>query len=105
MCIRDSIYTGELITAHTAYELGLCEYVAEAGKATEKALEIARIICSKGPLGTTTAKKCITYAQSHDLKDALNYENEMTSALFDTEDAKEGITAFLEKRKPEFKNR
>ena len=99
------IYTGELLTAQSAYELGICEYVSEEGKVLEKALEVAQIISSKGPLGVAAAKKCIVYAQTHDLADGLNYENETTSALFDTEDRKEGIAAFFEKRRPEFKNK
>ena len=99
------IYTGELLTAQSAYELGICEYVAEEGKVLEKALEVAQVISTKGPLGVAAAKKCITYAPLNELKDGLVFENETNSALFDTEDRKEGIAAFFEKRKPEFCNR
>ena len=98
------IFTGEMLSAQSAYELGICEYIADEGKVLEKALEIAQIISTKGPLGVATAKKCIGYAQLHDLLDGLDYENRSNSALFDTEDRREGIAAFFEKRKPEFKN-
>lgn len=98
------IYTGELLSAATAFDLGICEYISEEGKVFEKAMEIAQIICTKGPLGVACAKDCIEYAALHELTDGLEYENRAVSALFATEDKKEGIAAFFEKRKPEFKN-
>ena len=96
------IYTGELLSAASAYELGICEYVAEEGHVLEKAMEVARTICTKGPLGVAAAKKSIVFARSHGLLESLEFENEGTSALFDTEDRMEGINAFFEKRKPQF---
>ena len=99
------IYTGEMLSAQSALDLGICEYVAEEGKAAEKAMEVARVICTKGPKGVATAKKSIVFAASHYLLPALEYENRINSELFDTEDRAEGINAFFEKRKPEFKNR
>ena len=96
------IYTGELLSAASAYELGICEYVAEEGKVLEKALEVAQTICTKGPLGVATAKKSIVFAGSHGLLESLAFENEENSKLFDTEDRMEGINAFFEKRKAQF---
>lgn len=98
------IFTGERITADEAYQLGLCEYTAEAGKATEKAIEVAQIICESGPLAISTEKKSIVFSSEHGLMDSLEYGNEKNSALFETEDHLEGIQAFFEKRKPVFKN-
>ena len=99
------IYTGELLSARSAYDLGICEYIAEKGKATQKAMEVARVIATKGPLGVAAAKRCIDYADEHDLVDGLEFENQTTSALFDTEDRAEGIAAFFEKRPAVFKNK
>jgi len=99
------IYTGELLSAQSAYELGICEYVAEKGCATQKALEVANVIAGKGPLGVAAAKRCIDYADEHDLADGLEFENQTNSALFDTEDRAEGIAAFFEKRRPVFKKK
>ena len=99
------IYTGELLNAEEALKLGICEYVSEEGKATEKAMEIAQKICKKGPKGVACAKKCIEYAQTHSLAEGLEYENKTNSELFTTEDRKEGIAAFFEKRKPVFTNK
>ena len=99
------IYTGEVLTAQSALELGICEYVADEGRALEKALEVAEKIVSKGPKGVAAAKKCIEYAADHPLADGLVYENKTISALFDTEDKAEGIAAFFEKRTPQFRNK
>ena len=71
----------------------------------EKAMEVAQIIASKGPKGVATAKKCIEFATTHDLAEGLVYENEVNSDLFSTEDKKEGVAAFFEKRKPVFRNK
>ena len=102
---RRIIFTGELLTAESARELGICEYVAEEGHVLEKALEVARTIASKAPMGVATAKKCIEFAATHDLAEGLVYENEVNSDLFSTEDKKEGVAAFFEKRKPVFRNK
>ena len=99
------IYTGELLSAQSAYELGICEYVAEEGKVLEKAMEVAQLICTKGPKGVATAKRCIEFAGGHSLAEGLVFENETNSELFETKDREEGINAFFEKRKPEFENR
>lgn len=98
------IYTGEIIGSAEAYRLGICEYLAE-DSCFEKAMEVARIICTKGPLGVSAGKRCIDFACFHSLEEGLKYENEQVSDLFETADEKEGIAAFFEKRKPEFKNR
>lgn len=98
------IYTGEMVPAAEALALGICEYVAEEGKVTEKAMEVAQKICTKGPLAVAVAKKCIDYATENPLLAGLKFENETNSALFESEDRIEGITAMFEKRKAEFKN-
>lgn len=99
------IYTGEMLSAQSAYDLGICEYISEDGMVFEKAMEVAQLICTKGPKGVACAKKCIEYAAEHDLVDGLEYENRSVSDLFKTEDKQEGIAAFFEKRKPVFKNK
>ena len=99
------IYTGEMLNAQAAYDLGICEYVSEEGQVFEKAMEVAQTICTKGPRGVACAKKCIDFSAENGLVESLEYENHNTSDLFNTEDSREGINAFFEKRKPEFKNR
>ncbi len=99
------IYTGELVPAQEALALGVCEYVAEEGQSLAKAMEVAQTICSKAPIAVAECKKCIDYADEHDLLSGLKFENEHNSSLFETEDRIEGISAMFEKRKAEFKNR
>lgn len=99
------IFTGERLSAEGAYYLGLCEYLAAAGHATEMAVDVAKTICKSGPKAISTEKKSIMFSSEHGLMDSLEYGNEKNSALFETEDHLEGINAFFEKREPVFHNR
>jgi enoyl-CoA hydratase/carnithine racemase len=99
------ILTGEEMTAEEAYRLGLVQFLTEPGKQFDKALEVARRIASVAPLGVQGALKHsrITYLKGEDaVKDVL-WED--TSAIMKSEDMKEGVQSFLERRPAVFKGK
>ena len=101
----EMIWTGTPIGAEEALNIGLVSYVTEAGAALDKAKELAKTIAGKGQVAVKTAKKAVNYGLNTNIKTGIQYEIALFSGLFDTEDQKEGMSAFLEKRKPEFKNK
>lgn len=99
------VLTGEMIDAEEALRVGLVEEIVDEDKLMERAKEIARKILKKPPLTVKLAKRALNASRSMSLPDGLRYELSLFSILFSTEDAKEGMRAFLEKRKPEFRGR
>lgn len=99
---RELILTGDPIDAAEAKAIGLVERVAPAGKSVEEAKKIARRIMLRGPLAVANAKKSINEGLDLPLKEGLKREAQLFMELLKTEDVKEGISAFFEKRKPEF---
>lgn len=97
------IYTGSTLTATEALSQGLVNRVVPYDSLLEEAEVIADRINKKGPLAVRMAKKAINQGCELPLDEGLNLENQLWARLCDTEDKKEGISAFLEKRKPEFK--
>lgn len=97
--------TADMIDAQTALNLGLVNYV-EADKTTalEKAKSILQKIATKGPVAVAKVIEC-TNAYYKDGVDGFEYEVNAFASLFHTEDVKEGVSAFLEKRKPAFKGK
>lgn len=100
------ILCGERITADKALQIGLVEEVVATGQGLDKALELAEMACKQSPSSIARCKTLVMSARdgrSHD--DGWRMERELFIELFSTEDQKEGVNAFLEKRKPEWKNR
>jgi len=103
---KQLIFTAMTLTAEEAYRLGICEYLTGEGDATAFALNLANDICRNSPLAVLLDKKCINYVSNdNSLSDGLEYETYIGSDAFMTEDLREGISAFLEKRAPVFQNR
>uniref|UniRef100_A0A0D9VJ11 Fungal lipase-type domain-containing protein n=2 Tax=Leersia perrieri TaxID=77586 RepID=A0A0D9VJ11_9ORYZ len=98
---KELIFSGRRCDASEAVMMGLANYCVPAGEAYEKALEVAREITQKGPLGIRMAKKAIDQGmQAADMPSALAVEGECYEQLLHTEDRLEGLAAFAEKRKP-----
>ncbi|PXX92418.1 enoyl-CoA hydratase [Marinobacter vulgaris] len=100
------ILCGERIKADKALSIGLVEEVVPSGSALDKALELAQMASKQSPSSVARCKTLVMSARdgrSHD--DGWRMERELFVDLFRTEDQREGVNAFLEKRTPEWKNR
>ena len=102
---KDLILTGRVVDAEEALRIGLVNGVFEPGELMEKTLEVARTIASKGPLAVAAAKAAINQALQGDHAENLEAEADEFGELFASQDAKEGMTAFVEKRAPNFSGR
>ncbi|WP_458412108.1 enoyl-CoA hydratase/isomerase family protein [Schinkia sp. CFF1] len=98
---KQIIYSGEFFTAEDAYRFGLVEEITE-GPALDKATEWAEKITRRGPLAVAHAKNAITTGIDLPLQAGLELEARLFGELCDTADKNEGVTAFLEKRQPNF---
>jgi enoyl-CoA hydratase len=99
------VLTGEMIDANEALRIGLVDEVVPHEKLMERAIELAEKIAEKPPIAVKYAKKALNAAFNMSLRDGLKYELSMFSLLFATEDAREGMKAFLEKRRAEFRGK
>ncbi|UWF68740.1 MULTISPECIES: enoyl-CoA hydratase [unclassified Brucella] len=97
--------TGEMLPATEAEKYGLVSRLSEEGEALEEALKLARKIALMPALATEQIKEAVMYGEDAPLETALRLERKAFQLLFDTEDKREGIDAFLTKRKPAFKGR
>lgn len=99
------LFTGELINAEEAYRIGLVEGIAEDGSVLEETLALAEMICANGPLAIRAVKEAVYRGLDLPLGAALVQDNLLAFRNRQTEDAKEGPKAFLERRRPEYKAR
>ena len=102
---KELILTARPFSAAEALEWGVLNHVCEPGKLIEEALATAQAIATNAPLSVRQAKKSIHYGLQMDLLSGYRFEIEAYNRLVDTEDRKEGVKAFNEKRKPTFKGR
>jgi len=101
----EMILTGEPIDAREAHRLGLVARVVPNELVVEDALTLAAKIATKSPLALRLAKEAVNAAYEMSLTDALAHERRLFYLLFGSEDQKEGMAAFLEKRDPDFTGR
>ena len=99
---KDLILTGRVVDADEALRIGLVNGVFEPAELMDRTLEAARTIASKGPLAISAAKAAINHALQGDHVENLEAEADAFGDLFSSEDAREGMTAFVEKREPRF---
>ncbi|ARY14009.1 MULTISPECIES: enoyl-CoA hydratase [Brucella] len=97
--------TGEMLPTTEAEKYGLVSRLSEEGEALEEALKLARKIALMSALAAEQIKEAVMYGEDAPLETALRLERKAFQLLFDTEDKREGIDAFLTKRKPAFKGR
>ncbi|MER1955085.1 short-chain-enoyl-CoA hydratase [Desemzia incerta] len=102
---KELIYTAKTINANEAMSIGLLNQLVEAGDLIAEAEKMAQAIMKQSPLAVEASKKAINRGYEMDLVHGLEMEAEMFGALFATEDQKEGMTAFTEKRKAAFKRK
>ena len=101
----EMILTGRSISAEEAHRIGLVNKVVPVESLMEEARRMASEIASKPPLSVRAAKEAILRAQDTALEVGLEFERRAFYLLFATKDGKEGMNAFLEKRKPAFKGK
>jgi enoyl-CoA hydratase len=99
----EMILTGRRLTAAEALHAGLVNAVCAQDELLPKAIEMARTIAANAPLAVAASKRAIHLSPNVDLTTGLAYEAQTFALLFDTDDQKEGMAAFNEKRAPEFR--
>lgn len=102
---KELIFTGDIIDAGEALRIGLVNRVVAPGQAVIAAKEMAQKIVKKGPLAIRFAKTVIDFGSNVNIESGLLMEKLAQTVLFATDDRIEGLTAFLEKRPPTYKNR
>ena len=98
----DLALTGRMMDAAEAERAGLVSRIVPLDKLLSEALDAATIICNLGGPSVLAAKECVNRAFESGLSDGVMFERRLFHALFGTADQKEGMDAFLNKRKPEF---
>ena len=99
------LLTGDLISAQEALDLGFLNYVVQADEVVAKAMEIAGKIAANGPIAVKAIRQSARACLGLQEADALKLESKLSAPVFQTEDAREGPRAFMEKRTPEYKGR
>ena len=99
----EAILTGEPIPAERAYALGLVSRLVEPGKAVDEAIALADQICVNAPLAVRASRKVVLAAAYEDDETLKKLTNDLFAGVMASEDIKEGLTAFIEKRAPQWK--
>ncbi|MBA4492311.1 enoyl-CoA hydratase [Paracoccus sp. S1E-3] len=101
----DMNLTGRFMDAEEAERSGLVSRVVPTAKLIPEAMAIARKIAEKSQVAVKAAKECVNRSYETTLREGIQFERRLFHALFSTEDKKEGMAAFLEKREPQFRDR
>ena len=101
----EMMLTGDMIDAETAHKFGLVNHVYNADELEAKTMELANKIAEKAPIALQLCKEAVKFASRSNLDEGLRREVDLFAICFSTEDKTEGVSAFLEKRKPVFKGK
>lgn len=101
----EMVLTGDMIDAATAERIGLVNHVYPSGQLEAETMKLAEKIAEKAPIALQLSKEAVKFASRSNLDEGLRREVDLFAICFSTEDKKEGVAAFLEKRKPEFKGK
>ncbi|MDQ3798472.1 MAG: enoyl-CoA hydratase/isomerase family protein [Acidobacteriota bacterium] len=101
----EMILTGDMIDAEKALQFGLVNHVFPKAELEAKTLELAGKIAQKAPVALQLSKEAVKLASRSNLDEGLRREVDLFAVCFSTEDKEEGVAAFLEKRKPDFKGK
>lgn len=101
----DMILTGRVLSAEEAKTMGLVSRVVAAGRQVEEAIALGKAIAASSRPIVMLAKEAVNKAYETHLAEGIYVERRLLYATFATEDRREGMNAFAEKRKPEFRNR
>ena len=102
---KELIMTGKMISAQDAFQMGMVNRVLPQASLMEETKKVATQIAGNGPIGLRLAKRVVNSGFDVDLAEACSMESLAFSICFSTEDQKEGMKAFAEKRKPSYKGR
>ena len=102
---RELVLTGDMITAQEALRIGLVNKVVPDGEVLKQAKGLAKKIASKGAIAVRLSQQAIAEGLEGSLKDGLKKEAELFGEVSKTDDMKEGVKAFLEKRQPKFQHK
>jgi enoyl-CoA hydratase len=101
----EAILTGEPIPAQRAFELGLVSRLVEPGEATNAAFELAEKICENAPMAVWESRRVVLASEYEDDDALKKMTNEAIGTVMASDDLKEGLTAFIEKRTPNWTGR
>ena len=102
---KEILLTGRPFTAEQAYEWGMVNRLCEPGSVVQDAVETATVIAGNAPISIRQAKRSMHYGVNMSLADGMLFEIEAYNRMVPTDDRREGIASFNEKRKPVFKGR
>lgn len=102
---KELIYTADVIHAEEAYRIGLVNKLVEPERLLEESLSMAKKIASKAPLAVRYSKEAINRGIETDIETGIAIENDLFGLCFSTEDQKEGMRAFIEKRGATFQKK
>lgn len=102
---KELLFTGDQINAQKALDIGLVNQVVPYKELDEAVNTLAQKLCDMPPLSLRFLKEAVQYGMQMDLESAVRMESRLFALCFGTEDKQEGVRAFLEKRKPDFKGK
>jgi enoyl-CoA hydratase len=102
---KEILLTGRPFTAEQAYEWGMVNRLCEPGSVVQDAVETATAIAGNAPISIRQAKRSMHYGVNMSLADGMLFEIEAYNRMVPTDDRREGIASFNEKRKPVFRGR